>query len=83
MEEQKSGTGVTDGTFSGTVCILEWCGSDRRIADFVWICCFFGWQAGLCAHGWCDDFLFVSSDEDFYFRKCHEPSDLSGISGRG
>ena len=81
MEKQKSGAGIAYGIVSRIVCILEWGRSDRRIADSVRICSFFGWKTGLSDHGRSDDFLFISPDKNIYFWKCDESADLSGISG--
>ena len=44
---------------------------------------FLGWKSGLRCHGGGIHLLFLSSVKDFYCWKCYEPSDLSGISGRG
>ena len=81
MEKQKSGAGIAYGIVSRIVCILEWGRSNRRIADSVRICSFFGWKTGLSDHGRSDDFLFISPDKNIYFWKCDESADLSGISG--
>ncbi len=83
MEKQKSGSGTAYGNVSGSVCVLEWGSSDRWSADFVRLCYFLGWKSGLRCHGGGIHLLFLSSVKDFYCWKCYEPSDLSGISGRG
>ena len=63
--------------------VLEWGSSDRWSADLVRLCYFLGWKSGLRCHGGGIHLLFLSSVKDFYCWKCYEPSDLSGISGRG